>query len=244
MSDSEISQNKVSLSLKGQEEELFSKWKKLRPDEPFIKDGVMDENCYLAQKRKIVFVLKDAYDNKGSSKDWDLCENVLKEAFVNWKRDQTWPQIARWAYGLLQLHEKPDISQDELDTKISDKLACKEILRSIAVMNVKKVLSRTSITDRKALKEHREDRENLSFLCEQWKLYQPDITVCGGWEAFYAMRNALQVYDQDVQRTRRGTYYWKIPSGQLFIQAVHPAARCPDELKCFMVLDAVQDAKT
>lgn len=201
----------------------------------------MDERVYLSTKRKIIFVLKDGYGASDARIGWNLCKKVFDEAF-SWN-DRTWLPIVRWTYGLRNLEENFDWHTIEQKTgKQAEKRSVWDgMLQSIGSMNIKKTASPTAITKIADLDQHANNPRNLELLLEQWKLYNPDITVCGGTEVFNALRKAFGNSCSQKQQTHKGTTYWKLPSGQIFIEACHPAARCPDALKYFMVLDAAHE---
>ena len=227
-------------SIKDKERKLFEKWKGIVP-EPFIEDGLMNESAYLVGKRKIIFVLKDAYGSSNELVGWNLCEKVLNEAF-DWN-DRTWLTIIRWTYGLFNLEENCAWSEIEQITgrQPEKRHIWDNMLRSIGSMNIKKSMSSTAITKMADFKTHANNQDNLKLLREQWKFYNPDITICGGTEVFAAMQRVFDNSCPLKRQTRKGTAYWRLPTGQLFIEACHPAARCPDALKYFMVLDAVHE---
>lgn len=71
--------------------------------QPFITGGVIDPAKWEGAPRKVLFLLKEAYDTSPASQGFDLCELVRDR----WKgpRGRTWFQIGRWAH-LIQ-HSKP-----------------------------------------------------------------------------------------------------------------------------------------
>lgn len=228
-------------SLKDRENSLFDEWKKkLVMDKPFVRDGLMDEDKYLASQKRVVFILKEAWGGN----EFDLREGALKYSFSGWGRSrQTWRTVIAWAYGLLRFDE---ISSDEIKEYLTDKDRWNKTLRTIGVINFNKTPSATGVSsDKKLWEVALRGEENAKFLKRQWDIYNADIAVCGSDISFCAMQQALGVPEEEIRSTRRrGTRYWRQPSGQVFIEACHPATRCPEELKWFMVFDAMQDIQT
>lgn len=218
------------------EDALFLEWKGAQTS--FISDGLVDERFYLARKVKVIFVLKEAYDNttNGDFIDWDLRQKLLDA------KGQTWSTVIRWAYGLDALSSGADWGATCAAIKKTDFRSA--TIRSIGSMNVKKSPSRTAITDAQKLSEHCEDNENLHFLNRQWSLYQPHITVCGGKEPFKRIVAALGGAPDQYRLTKSGTRYWIAGNGQFVIEACHPAARYKAEDKYWRVIAAAKELLT
>lgn len=215
------------------ENALFSEWKGSLAS--FIYDGLVDEDAYQARDIKVIFALKESYDNTSSSDAviWDLRLKLLDA------KGPTWSTVARWAYGIGALPTGADWSATR--DALKNPAVWSETMRSIGSMNIKKTPSRTAITDARCLSAYTEDSENSHFLYRQWSLYQPEITVCGGTEPFKRMVAALGGTPGQYQTTRSGSRYWIAGDGQFLIEACHPAARHAAERKYWRIIAAAQE---
>ncbi len=224
----------TSISL--QEQNLIDRWKAHHPS--FVIDGLINEEAYLASPLKVVFAMKDAYDNTtplGEVSNSNLCDYIRSSA-----RGHTWASVARWCYGLKNIHR--DIPWQEValygDNAHPDKLS---LLRAIGVMNMKKVPSPQATTDIQALKEFAKDPINKEFLHEQWQLYKPQLTICAGRAPFEIMLALNNAPHEETKFTKRGQRYWRNAEGQVLFESCHPAAQYPAATKYYMTMDAIRE---
>jgi len=159
-------------TLRDRENALFDRWRQARPElaAEFVADGVVDEAAWHAAPRRVLYLGKDAYDDRGGTEPWDLRTQVASHN-VWW---QTWNNVSRWHLSLLAFpHELP---LDDLAhwTQVEREAAC----RSLAWVNVKKIQARTAISDMDAVMRYA--LEDRAYLREQLDLYRPDFTVCCG----------------------------------------------------------------
>jgi hypothetical protein len=218
--------------LRSAEDGLFDRWSAGRSD--FMRDGATDEVAYLAAPRRVVFVLKEAYDKSALYEKVRDNRKFAKEGGIK----QTWATLARWAYGLQQLGEA---GWDAVDGRASDEKWRSEALMPVAVMNVKKIVSDTSTTSVKALLAWARKPANLVFLKEQWELYAADVTVCGGWAPFEVLSEAVRGPNGTFSRTRGGMRYWEVGKGRFVVESCHPSARVSARLKYERVVEAARE---
>lgn len=151
------------MGIKEAEKTLFNEWKKENNDISFIPDGVFDEEEYMNQKCKILFVLKEANWEGGNE---DLCKYLLsEESPTYWK---TWNNIARWSKAILEggdYQEKVSRSDKSL------------WLRKVAFMNLKKV-GGNERADNATIYNYAE--RDKAFIKRQIEIYEPDIIICCG----------------------------------------------------------------
>ena len=151
------------MTIKEQEELLFNRWKSSRKYQHFIADGVFDEAEWQNQKRRIVFVMKEANWKDDSA---DMCEWVMsEESPTYWK---SWNNIVRWTIALLEGGEYPRY------VSRSDKTFW---LKKTAFLNLKKPGGSARSSD-KEIREYA--RRDANFIREQIGLYDPDIIICCG----------------------------------------------------------------
>lgn len=149
--------------LKEKEKVLFEKWRSEQKYDFFISDGIFDEDTYLKQKCKILFVLKEANWEKGNA---DLCQFLLSESSSTYWT--TWNNIARWTKAILDPGEYPRY------VSRADKSYW---LRKVAAMNLKKV-GGDAVAEDETIAEYA-TRDRL-YLKDQIGIYNPDIIICCG----------------------------------------------------------------
>lgn len=145
-------------SIGAKESQLFNRWRKTTSN--FVVDGVVDEAVFLKQQCKIVLILKEANQ---------IGETALNEFLRNGapgNGGHTWNPVCRWLTG----EETRMFSQDER----------KEVLRRIAVMNLKKKDGGSSTDTQELEKVVVKDK---GFIAEQLSVYatfEPVVFVCCG----------------------------------------------------------------
>ena len=129
-------------------ERLLAEWQE-RPhhkDEVFISDGMIDpERWEESSKRRILFLLKEAYDEPDSSESWDLC-SLIRDV---WKgpKYKLWLTAAYWAYALQQYDCSRIPSFPTYDSVWGDSgEKPREALLCSSVVNIKKSRGRSSST--------------------------------------------------------------------------------------------------
>lgn len=107
--------------------QLFENWKKKEQFKEvgergqFVPDGIVDENIFEKQSKKILFVLRDAHDVDKKYEERGICDEVLHSN----NSGKTWYPIAVWARGLLyrkesyasieELKKEDRLEEDEID---------------------------------------------------------------------------------------------------------------------------------
>ena len=225
---------------KAKEQALFTEWKGQYTD--FITDGLFNESAYSASSLRVVFGLKEPYDDTsplGEAIKWDLCKHLLEQE----AKGHTWVTVARWCYGLQNLHR--DVPWVEVqpygNESHPDKL---KLLKNVGIMNMKKVPGRKAPTNMLSFREFTERPENLDYLRRQWDLYTPQLTVCASGDTFNVLTTALGASPADFRYTSRNQRYWVNPNGQFLLETCHPAAQYPPAMKYYMLLDAARELLT
>lgn len=220
-----------------EEDALFKEWQAGQVCS-FIRDGVFDWPQYRSAKRKICFVLLEAYDDTTPDKTWNLQE-LRKKSVSKGHTDAT---LTRWAYGLSSLEKNPDWESVVSATRTQEgrKLA----FGQTAQINLRKNPETQASTDMKGLKEY-VDKNWQPWLKErlrkQWEIYQPHITVCGGWLPFWCAYKAVGGQEAEVQQTANKVEYWSSGRQQIILKANHPAARISAYKKYITVVEAVRE---
>ena len=210
--------------IREREDALFERWQSHRP--LLVRDGLVDEEAFLASSPRTVLVLKDVNGPDGGG--WDL-RNVLREE-TRW---QTWGTVARWMRGLRELER--DLTWAEIEAKPppDERL---DAVRSLCVVNLKKEPGAAS-SNRSDVERYA--REDAAYLREQFALYDPDLVICGGVGITYAS----VVGADHWQRTTRGVRYYETGDGCHVIDYYHPQVRYPLDMLYYTLLDAVRELR-
>lgn len=159
--------------LKRELDDLFAEWEerhKFRSEEGFIRDGIFDGEKWFSSQRKILFVLKEAYNEK-EHKIKNVCEYVRDVKKGPFKK--TWWTVTNWAYAAQHTSENtsPDFPSKEKR---------REGLLSSAGVNIKKSDGRGT-SDLKDIAGYAERDGDL--IRREIKLLDPDIVICGNtWD--------------------------------------------------------------
>lgn len=219
-----VSEN--SMEIRRREEKLFRRWLQRRPD--LVRDGVVDEDTYLATKPRLLFLLKEVNDPHGGG--WDLREFICKGA-----KEQTWNNITRWVIGIRSLDR--DILWNDLED-ITLKMRI-DVLRSSVAMNLKKSPGSHTTENKSLTTVALEDRD---LLTEQFLFYQPDVTICCGSIVGDLFDEVIQVDKHGPwQKTTRGIWFREYRPGKYVVAYSHPEARVQDCLLYYGLVDAVRE---
>ncbi len=114
-------------------DQLLHQWEQLpnHKDQCFIRDGIIDVSRWQTANRKVLFLLREAYDRKKRPEGYDL-RQVIRE---KWKgpKTKTWWTVANWAFAALHgtSDRIPPLTEDSKQQR-------REALLSAAVVNLKK----------------------------------------------------------------------------------------------------------
>lgn len=216
------------MSISKLEDEIFSEWKRSRPD--LVADGVANEQEYLACRETILFVLKEVNDPGGGS--WDLRQFMCEGG-----RPQTWNNITRWVEGIRAAPD--DIPWKELSFITAQRRM--KALRSVAAINLKKSPGGHTTDPAELGRVAAEDR---NYLNRQFSLYCADWVICCGahvTDTFHRLIDSLA--GADWKATSRGIYYHEYAPGKYIIAYSHPEARVADSLLHYGLVDAVKEIR-
>lgn len=212
------------MSIRYQEEKLFSAWSSGRSD--FVTDGVVDEHLYLESDMKLLFVLKEVNDLGGGG--WDLREFVRAGG-----RAQTWNNITRWVEGIRNLPH--DLTWESLE--FIGEARRKAVLPSIAAINLKKYPGGHTTDIAQLAEDSDKDRD---FINRQIALYDPDFLICCGTSDLF---HSLVEFPQPPtwKRTARGVWYHEPLEKKYVVAYSHPEARCASNLLYYSLVDAIRE---
>lgn len=209
-----------------QHDDFLDKWSQLdrHRNKCFIRDGIIDPVNW-GKDRKILFILREAYDRCHRPEGFDLCHTIREK----WKgpKGRTWWTVARWAF---IAHYGTEVWTPPL-LKHSKPL-WRESLIASAVVNVKKSNGRKR-SDLKEIKCYA--HEDAVWLRGQIDIINPDIVICGGtWKAI----RPLWVSEPECVFDR----VYRIGS-RLFLSFQHPANRSSTSLNYYGLACLLQNAR-
>lgn len=182
-----------------------------------IYDGIVDEKKYLNSKYKILWVLKEPYDeDDGTGGGWSLTKDLLsgKELYPNIvKGSHTFEPMVYITYsilnGLLKWNEMDYISEDE---------NMAQVLNNIALINVNKMPARHTSKDFEIAEWYQLWKP---VLLRQIQRYEPDIIIFGN--TFMHFSGDLFIDEDEIINMDHTDYC--IIGRKLYISAYHPAQR-------------------
>lgn len=204
--------------LKNEHERLQQKIKSLAEEKGLIQngvlpitDGIYSTEEYLASNPKVMWILKEPWEEGEKEGNWDLlaCMNKDNAAYKN----RTWQVMAYTMCGIRE--------DKEYDKLPSTKDAMK-YLESIAYININKMPAnkKSNATDvRKAYSIWKE------LLFEQISTYAPDVIIFGGTFRFFAPNLRRYVFVEDAVDNDEcyGILYRDEEKGTFLIDTKHPS---------------------
>jgi hypothetical protein len=186
--------------------------------EPII-DGIVDVEKYLNSKFQILWILKEPYDDEedglASGGGWHFANDFLAPAgfYKRMGRSRTtWQPIIYVTHGLLN----DFMNFDDMDY-IRDNQSMTEIVRQIAVINVKKLPGFTRTNDFGPIWTAYDKHNEL--LHKQIDTYNPNIII--GGSTLHLFYKQLDLKKEDEKTFGCVEYYEK--DTKIFIAAYHPA---------------------
>lgn len=181
-----------------------------------IGDGIIDIDKYLKSKPKILWILKEAYCEDGGG--WDYREEWAKEGklweWVNASSKPTWHPIIYVTYAILNGF----LTWNDMDW-IRNSPDMAEVLRNIAVINVKKLPGVRQSNNAEILACYNEHKQ---IILKQIEVFQPDIVI-GYHEVLRQIYSDLDISTKNEKR-KESCEYVKTHE-RLYITAYHPGQR-------------------
>lgn len=152
--------------------EYYKPFETEEPKRKIIRDGIVNIEQYYNSEYKIMWILKEAYDEVANiGGGWSLVENLDTKRATGENRTswQTFDKIIYTTYCILNNFINYDEIKPELDIK---KLSI--VLRNVAYINIQKLpATKTSNNEliRQALHEHQD------ILLKQINIINPDIII-------------------------------------------------------------------
>lgn len=217
-------------------------WKEMGGNENLcpIYDGIVNEEKYINAAYKILWILKepyDDYDEKGNviGGDWCLAD-ALNKSPQGFSKVKTWQQVIYVSHGILNGFPK----FNNMDYYYEQSMY--EVLRSIAFINLKKTPGHTSTPHHVLFEAYTKYK---SILLEQVEKYEPEIII-GGNTLFYFYTDSKSDlgFEKLIEKKSPLIHYFN--TKRLYIHTSHPSypARGGDAAKekyCDDIITCVQN---
>jgi len=206
-------------------DKLMDRWSRgnLHQGRQFCRDGIIDPIRWEAADRKILLLLKEAYDCD------DLCLTIRDE----WQgpRYNIWWTASYWLYALRKCTGTffPTFPKSDSEFK-----QCSEYLLSAAAVNVKKSDGASASSNEDLAKYVKEDHQLIQ---EQINLIQPDIVLCG-----YTFEYYKDIMGSNTSPIGQAGYIHSA-NGRIIFDWWHPAQKYPNEIWYYALCAAIIDAK-
>lgn len=192
-----------------------------------VYDGIMNVAQWVNTKPKVLWILKEPYDDDGGG--WKMSD-LINKFRNNQGISMTWRRIIFSSWGILyDVESWNDLNGSEL-RKMSD------VLNRIAYINIKKMIG-ARVSPRKVIAEaYRRDGDIID---EQIRLIDADIVVFGGtykwFEAMVPSKNKVEY----LPNSNAASFY---QDGKIFIDSHHPAyyKNISDEDYCMDIIRSVR----
>jgi hypothetical protein len=217
--------------LSEREDALFARWRINQP--AFVSDGAVDADAYLTSTPKLLFLLKEVNDPGPSGGGW-----CLRKFLRDGGRPATWDNITRWTRAIRRLPD--EMAWEELNKPVTPAQR-REVLRSIAAVNLKKVPGGAE-TDEQAF--WTAVQKDAQYVRDQFELYEADLVVCCG----ALVRNAFDTFIKPShvgpwRSTFRGIKYLEYSPRKFVIAYSHPQARVAPNILHFGLVDAIRELR-
>lgn len=211
-----------------------------------IYDGVSDPASYLSSNPKVMFVLKEPYDETRKDENgktvpygggWDF-PRLLKK----WSKDRKWP-IRTWQSVIYAMYGFRNGRYYNQMDYISEKPEMGDVLLSTCWINLSKMPGLSSSSNGKWKEAFRENWKDI--FKEQVNLYKPDVIVFGGtfdsaWDCVMDSRDG----GESVFASDGGLSLTKYMLGdRLVLAAAHPGIRYNKDQEFWVnsIIDALRE---
>ena len=201
-----------------------------------IGDGIINVDLYLGAQTKILWILKEPYDEDGGG--WGFDELFMDDekllACINSPSKATWHPIIYVSYAILN-----NLSAWKDMDYIRDDPEMAKVLRRIAFINVNKLPGNTSSNNAEILNFY---LTNKSIILKQIEVFEPDIII-GYFEIMRQIYGDLSVPVSDEKRKSSCEYIGT--STRLYISVYHPAqTTIPREIYVNEIVESVKEWKS
>ena len=208
-------------------------------NEPLL-DGIINPSEYITAPVKILWILKEAYDEfdvNGNpvSSGWSY-RDALNQNLSDFKSIKTWQRIAYTSYGIIENMEYDDMDDIKNETDVDDKVFA--AIKKVAFININKLPARTSSPFNDVKDAYQKFRD---VLLHQISVFNPQIIIGGGTLTHFKNDLGLEPFLREGHNLK---YYLK--SDTLFIDAYHPSfPKGPSQVEEYVndIVRVVNEAK-
>ncbi|MFC1536160.1 hypothetical protein ACFL4H_02185 [Candidatus Neomarinimicrobiota bacterium] len=226
-------------------------------DIPIVKDGVIDFDIWKPQAPKVLFVLKDTNQHRGSliqllSEPYhedhrpEITNHNKRTRKIRSDLRYTWLNISRWAFGIERIWDNnPILDWKEIDNKSEwyqeeqDYLGWMNELKKIAVINLKKTPGKEAAKPAE-LQNAYDDYGDL--LWKQINLIDPNVIIFCSVSNYIVTDEIISGLRTNWEKTKQGFSYFETHK-KLFIQYWHPNARYPHNMMFFSLMNIISELK-
>jgi hypothetical protein len=208
-------------------EKIFSE----NPDElEPIYDGIIDIERYFDSKYKILWILKEPYDEDGGG--WSVTGLNKYKKFQDFGGGKkTFRPMIYTSWGILN-----NFCQWDNMGNVEEEPEMLEALKSVAYINIKKLPGDTKSIESTIANAYQKDKE---ILLKQIKDYNPDIII--GGSTLHHFYDDLGISKEEMQRNGNITFL----NNKIYIAAKHPSQwSVPEKEYCDNIINAVKKLVT
>jgi hypothetical protein len=199
----------------------------------FMGDGLVNLEQYYKARPKILWILKEPYDEDGGgwsiSELFNLSGSVLVSPKHNLHKSKTWLPVIYSSYAIHNGMMPWDwIGYPDKEPEVVD------ALKNIAVMNILKIPGNTTTPPAKLKAGYNQHRE---ILLRQLKTYNPDVIIGG---------NTLWHFHKDLELDK-GEFcsdyeheFW-LKDGKVYIHCAHPSTTNRSEKRIETYVDGITE---
>lgn len=207
------------MNIRESENLLFEEWAKKYSHATFVIDGCPNPSVYSAEKKKIVFVLKDGNLGKTYKEPKYDQRKELECEPHHW-----WGTIAKWCYFL---NHKATWAEVRQITHTKD--AVRSALSHHCFVQLKKEGGLGGVSNKTLEEVVEQDQKEI---IQQLSIYKPNYVIaCGNGEAVARIFNCS---NQNRKETPYGIGYWEIFLNNkicYLIDYCHPSVRAGTKIK-------------
>lgn len=232
-------------SIKATEDSLFSDWRnqlKLQ-NNLFIPDGIVNEEKWSMANTKALFLLKEV-NAENDTEEWDerdyLNRYNTEPRYIK-THSPTITSLTEWIHAI---HSKDNLKWSDVVKQTRNTEVQSELLKQIALVNLKKVPGGGTIDYRK-FDTYWKNTKNIQNLKEQLNIYldsenHPDFIICGATS--WAYKEIFKDSCLCWKETKRGISFCK-HNNTIVIDYCHPQARISSNIKYYALFDAIKEIK-
>jgi hypothetical protein len=187
--------------------DFYDDWKRERQYDPFIIDGILNDNEWNNAPIKIMFLAKESYGDYYPQKGELI-------PIDGGKNKEFWWNVARWKHLIFKHFSKEKYSDFPSKEELREVINGTRCLDDIAWVNIKKKLGKSE-SNTTEINEYAE--KDKVYLEKQFSEINPEVVLCCG--TFYAYK-IIYCHTNDIVQINDRVYKH---GNRLIIDYYHPA---------------------